>query len=487
MLPAKTYAKINIIEPSNFPSQKDRFTMTKIKQFSRRDFLRTMAILGIGVRFSPRRIQAQSLKVVIIGAGAAGLATAYMLDEEGFDVTILEARNRVGGRAFTDYDLAPYPIELGAEFVHGSEVVTWDILEEYGQDSLDANDGDGYIYFAGELWTEKEFADEYDFNGDIETLIGTLIQEWVDEDNDDVTIKALLDEYEEDYEDLADSEVRRLLDNKTANEYGANLDELSVQGFALASGAGDGNGDFVLEEGYSALMNAVAEELDIRLNTPVTAITWNNNGVQIKTANGDIIDADKVVITLPLGVLKSNQVTFSPPLPPKKLDAITRLGAGHVDKLILKFDRPFWDEEMESVDTTLDTQIWWRPGIGRDDELPILTALIGGKHAVRFEGMTDEQVIAAGLRDLEEMFDMDNLAEHLVEGKFIAWGRDPYSLMGYSYVPVDGDGLNEILGESVEDVLFFAGEATHPRNFATVHGAIESGLRAAEDVVDSIE
>lgn len=461
--------------------------MAKTKTFSRRDFLRSLAILGIGIKFVPHRIHAQSAKIVVIGAGAAGLTTAYMLDDEGFDVTVLEARNRVGGRAFTDYDLAPYPIELGAEFIHGSEVITWDILEEYGQDSLDASDGVGYIYFAGELWTEQEFAEEYDFSGDIETLIGTLVEEWIEDDNDDVTIKGLLDEYQDEYEDLADPEARRLLDNKTANEYGANLDELSVQGFAMAGGTGDGSGNFVLEEGYSALMSAIASELDIRLNTPVTAITWNSNGVQLTTANGEVIDADKVVVTLPLGVLKSNQVSFSPPLPSQKQDAIRRLGAGHVDKLIFKFDMAFWDEEMESLDTTLDTQIWWRPGVGRDGELPILTALIGGKHAVRFEGMTDEQVIAAGLRDLEEMFGVDNLAEHLVEGKFVAWGRNPYSQMGYSYIPVDGEGLNQVLGASVDDVLFFAGEATHPQKFATVHGAIESGLRAAEDVINSIE
>ena len=141
---------------------------------------------------------------------------------------------------------------------------------------------------------------------------------------------------------------------------------------------------------------------------------------------------------------------------------------------------------METVDTTLDTQIWWRPGIGRDDELPILTALIGGKQAVKFEGMSDAEVIAAGLRDLEEMFDVDDLASHLVEGKFVAWGRDPYTLMGYSYIPIDGEGLNDALSEPIDEVLFFAGEATHPRKFATVHGALESGLRAAEEVIDTI-
>lgn len=457
------------------------------RKFSRREFLRSMMILGIGVRLLPRAVAAQSGRIIVIGAGASGLAAAYSLMDEGYEVLVLEARNRVGGRAWSDNTLAPYPIELGAEFVHGSEVVTWDMLEEFEQDSLDEDEGEGYIYFEGELWTEAELADEYDFDGDIETLVETLVEEWIEEDNDDASLKDLLDAYQDEYEDLADPEVRRLLDNKTANENAANNDDLSIYSIVNSAGIEDGSGDYWLEEGYSALMNAIADELDIRLDTSVIKIEWNASGASVTTGIGETLTADKVIVTLPLGVLKAGVVEFSPALPAGKQDAIRRLGAGHVDKLILKFDTVFWDEEMVSVDTTLDTQIWWRPGYGRDDELPILTALIGGRMAERFETMSEAEVIAAGLRDLEQMFEVENLADHLVEGKFIAWGSDPYARMGYSYLPVGGDGLNDTLAEPIDDVLFFAGEATNADQFATVHGAFESGFRAADEVMEALD
>lgn len=231
-------------------------------------------------------------------------------------------------------------------------------------------------------------------------------------------------------------------------------------------------------------MTAIADEVEVRLNTVVTAINWDNNRVRIIASDGQEFEADKVVITLPLAVLKSNQVTFSPALPDAKLTAIQTLGAGHVDKLILKFDSAFWDDDFAGVDTTLPTQIWWRPGIEREnDELAILTALIGGESAVQFEAMSEAEAIQAGLRDLEAMFGISDLQGKLLEGRFIGWGSDPFSLMGYSYIPVGAKGQNEVLASPISDVLFFAGEATHETSFATVHGAIESGIRVADEIM----
>ncbi len=456
-------------------------------KLTRRELLKTLAILGVGIKLAPRRIQAQSGKMIVIGAGASGLVAAYWLMDEGYDVTILEARDRVGGRAWSSYALAPYPIELGAEFVHGSEVATWDLLEDVGQDSLDEADGVGYVYFEKELWTEEELNDEYEFDGDLEALLEILVEEWSDESDEDISLADLLDYFAEEYEDIENADIRQLLINKIANEYGAPADKIGVKSLVAGAGIDSGEGDFVLEEGYTALMTAIADKLDVQLNTVVTSVNWSSDGVEIMTADGTEYEADQVVITLPLGVLRANKVAFSPPLPDAKQNAINTLGIGHVDKLILKFDEAFWDDDMAGWDTPLDSQIWWRNGLGRDDEQPILTALIGGEAAIRFEGMTEAEVIQAGLSDLEQMFELENLADNLVEGHFISWGTDPYALMGYSYIPVNGVGLNAILAEPVDDVLFFAGEATHANNFATVHGAIESGIRVAEEIIESNE
>ena len=239
---------------------------------------------------------------------------------------------------------------------------------------------------------------------------------------------------------------------------------------------------FVFGRDTPPYCNNWRQGLDIRRSTPVQRIQWGATGAKIFTEQG-ILEADRVVITLPLGVLQAGDVTFDPPLPPEKLTAIQALGAGHVDKLILKFTEPFWPTEFGALATSLASQVWWRPGWGRDNEAPILTALIGGQAAENFEQMGEQAVIQAGLQDLETIFGVSNLAEKLVEGHFVAWGTDPYAKMGYSHVPVGAVGQREVLARSVENVLFFAGEATHTIRAATVHGALESGLAAAEEIM----
>lgn len=453
---------------------------------SRRTFLKTLLCSSIALKLGSRQhpLKSQSTSIIVIGAGASGLAAAYMLTDEGYNVTVLEARNRVGGRAFSDYSLAPYPIEMGAEFIHGDGVVTWDVMAEFDMDSLDQNEYNTMIHIDNTIMTADEFTDEYEV--DVESVLDTLIAEWLDEGNDDISIQGLLEDALDSVELAAYSELIRLLDTISATDNGGNIGEVGISGLASSGSEDAGNGDFRLEDGYSVLMNAIAEELDVQLEMPVQQIEWGTSGIRITTDNGEQFEADKLIVTLPLGVLKSNQVTFLPSLPLAKQNAINMLGAGHVDKVILKFDEAFWVDEFEIIVTTLNTQSWWRPGIGRDDELPILTALVGGDDAIRYEGMTNDEVIAANIQQLEQIWGVDNLADHVVDAKFIAWGTDPYSQMGYSFVPVDGVGLNDALGESIDDVLFFAGEATHSTHFGTVHGALESGFRAAEEVIEAI-
>jgi len=454
-------------------------------RLSRRKFLQMLAMLGISATLRPKPLSAQSSSVLVIGAGASGLTAGYWLSEEGYTVKILEARDRVGGRAWSNYDLAPYPIEFGAEFIHGDEVVTWDILEELGQDSLNQAEGQFYIHFDKTLYTEEEFATANDLAASLPLLIVGSAYEWQSENNGDISITKLIDLIDEAYPDLVTAEVKRLLIHSVVNDYGALADDMSLRSLTESyETSGDGDGDFRLENGYSAIWEAIADELDIVFNSPASHIEWSDNGAVVTTQSGDTYEANHVIVTLPLGVLQSNQVNFIPALPQSKRSAIEQLGAGHVDKLIMKFDSPFWQGDMVGVITTLDTRVWWRPGFERDTEEPILTAFFSGESALKFEAMSEEDVISAGLADLEQIFGIENLKERLVEAHFISWGTDPYAKMGYSYIPVGVSGQNSILGEPVAGTLFFAGEATHPNRFATVHGAIESGIRVANEILD---
>ncbi|MEM6426057.1 MAG: NAD(P)/FAD-dependent oxidoreductase, partial [Cyanobacteria bacterium P01_D01_bin.128] len=188
------------------------------------------------------------------------------------------------------------------------------------------------------------------------------------------------------------------------------------------------------------------------------------------------------VITVPLALLQANAVAFDPPLPETKVRAVHGLGVGHITKLILKFDQPFWADELESCLTTLDTQLWWRPGWRRHREAPVLTAFTGANGADKLGALGQEGAIQAGVQNLEQMFERP-LADRVVDARFVDWQSDPYAQMAYSYVPVGGAGVRSQLAQPVEQVLFFAGEATHPTRAATVHGALESGIRAAQEIL----
>jgi len=440
---------------------------------SRRRFLKGSAALlfmsSVGYLSRPHLNLAQahsSADVLVLGAGAAGLSAAQSLRRKGLSVTVLEARQRLGGRMWSDHNLAPYPIELGAEFIHGGQVSTWDLLESAQLTSLEDEGETVYVYLNGLLQPDSVL--ERDYVAELEEAL----ESW-DEEADE-PLSAVLPSLG------LSSEEARLLNSFFAPDNAADLDQYGILGYAEATFEGDGieEGDWRIVEGYSALVNFMGAGLDVRLNSIVERVSWDAGGVEVQTSDGRIYEADKLIITLPLGVLQKGSVTFDPVLPTWKQQAIQGLGAGIVNKLILKFSEPFWPDDLSVLVTPLDTQFWWRPGYDRDEEIPILTALIGGRSGADFSRLSESQAIERGLEELERMTgrSLDGL---LMEGRFINWGADPYSLMGYSYAPVGAAGLRAELARAVDNVLYFAGEATNALRPGTVHGAAESGETAA--------
>jgi monoamine oxidase len=240
---------------------------------------------------------------------------------------------------------------------------------------------------------------------------------------------------------------------------------------------------FRVVEGYSALMQKIAEGIDVRLSTPVRRIGWSRDGVHAIT-NGETYEAAHAVITLPLAVLQQGDVAFDPPLPPEKQRAIAGLGAGANGKIILRFDERMWPDDLTLLLSGGDTQLWWRPGRCRDDEAPIITAYFGGSSVARFRAMGDDAPMAA-LRELETMLGR-KLEPHLETARFVDWPADPYAKMSYSYIPPGGAGLRAVLKQPVDGVLYFAGEAANPVRPACVHGAFDSGIEASRAIARAV-
>jgi monoamine oxidase len=226
-------------------------------------------------------------------------------------------------------------------------------------------------------------------------------------------------------------------------------------------------------------MRGIAGDLDVRLSTPVRRIEWSPEGVRAETDAGGF-EARHAIVTLPLALLQQGDVAFEPPLPAEKQRAVHGLGAGANGKIILRFAERMWPDDLTFLLSGGDTQLWWRPGRCRGDEAPVITAFFGGSAVERFRSLGEDAPLAA-LRQLEQILDC-KLESRLQEARFVDWPAEPFSKMSYSYIPPGGAGLRAALADPVDGVLHFAGEHTNPVRPATVHGAFESGVRAARAV-----
>jgi monoamine oxidase len=447
----------------------------------RRTLLQRLLVAGaiplLGRLHRPAHAQSTDpWRVIVIGAGAAGLAAARALADAGQAVTLLEARARIGGRVYTDYDFAPHPVELGAEYVYEGNTVTQPLLTAYDLETIPAFQSFDrmYIYAGERLYVPPTWFSLPALT--VATGLEAQAEAWFQSGQPDVSIAAMLRQ-----DGVAlDATNLRLLDHIFSSENGASLEQFSTYGLAEADFTEDESKRLL--DGYSGLMAALSEGLDIRLGMPVSCVAWSAEGALVTTQSGETFEADKLVITLPLAVLQAGDVRFDPPLPASTQAAIDGLGAGMITKMQFRFDTPFWPDDFEYIYTTERTHIWWRPGYGRTNEAPILSAFPGAADALAFSRMSEAEAVAAALLDLETMLG-ESVTSRLVDYRIANWPADPYTKMAYSYVPVGGAGLRAALAEPIADALFFAGEATSINNPATVHGAVGTGFKTAERIL----
>lgn len=410
--------------------------------------------------------------VIIVGAGIAGLATAEELAAQGVErVLIVEARDRVGGRIWTDTIGDNIPIDVGASWIHG--VNNNPIAQIAQKNNIDTQA------------TDYENETEYRSGAAAKSVRSNLWEDFEGfaYDYDTRSIQSNLDAYVQD-NNLNAGEIQYLeyLINITIeHELGADGKDVSMESFD----GGDelSGGDVLLPGGYSQIVAVLAEDKEITLEQPVTAIDYSGELVSVQTQKGDVLLAKQVVITVPLGVLKKQYISFTPPLPQRKQAVIDRLGMGVLNKTYLLFDEVFWDTEVELIGYVGTEKGQWAETLNLYPytQQPILLMFNAGEYGIEIEGKSDRDIIEAAMSVLKEMYGSDIPSP--VDSVITRWSSDQWSGGSYSYVPTGASFKDyETLGESVDTKLFFAGEATNADFPATVHGAFLSGVRVATEI-----
>jgi monoamine oxidase len=394
---------------------------------TRKEFIRLSTLLGIGMPFlgtttsctkndliAPFEVNFSG-KVLIIGAGAAGLTAGYILKRHHIDFEILEASSIYGGRVKGIKDFVDFPIDLGAEWIHDRP----DILSR--------------IISNGEV------------EGNVELINYSPEELYVWRDGD--------------------LKKRNLF----TNFYG----EYKFKN----------SGWFDFFETF--IVPSVRDQ--IVLNSPILEIDYSSDKVHLTNTTGDTFEGDRVIVTVPLNMLRNNSIQFIPEYPAKKVNALENVPMPDGIKVFIEFKEKFFPDILafgtliDFVNDSEGERIYYDAAFRKDTDRHVLGLFSVGPEATTYtEIKTDSQLIEYILDELDEIFD-GQARQHYIQHVVQNWSKEPYIMGSYSHY--DNDGDKEILTEPIDDLVYFAGEAYAPEAYSTVHGACESAYVAVEQIL----
>jgi monoamine oxidase len=419
------------------------------------------------------------LRVLVLGAGMAGLSAARHPPPAGADVDVIEARDRIGGRTFTSNLWPDLPLDMGASWIHGTK----------------GNPITALASQIGAKWTATSYQRSLNLDkaGNPTDFLDAAVRakklvkvarRRADDLDHDVSLQAAI-EASPKWRALSPSDrqlLRLAINTRIEHEYSGDWSRLSAWYF-------DDGDDFpgdeaVLNAGYGPLVTHLANGLNIHLGEAVTAIAPTAKGVEVTTTFRSHI-ADRVIVTLPLGVLKSGTVRFAEPLKRNRQRAIDGLEMGLLNKCWLRFDRIFWPEDVDWIDYLGPVEnLWadWMSGV-RSTGKPLLVGFNAAAAADRLETLDDRATVNAAMEALRSMFGTS--IPDPIGSQITRWRQDPFSRGAYSFNAV-GTGAKDrraLFGPDWDGRLQFAGEAASHDHPGTTHGALMTGLAAAIGVL----
>ncbi|CAL9754074.1 unnamed protein product [Musa acuminata subsp. burmannicoides] len=465
------------------------------------DFLLEHGYINFGV--SPA-VRAQFLdehdkgSVIIVGAGLAGLAAARQLLSFGFKVLVLEGRDRPGGRVYTTKmgkqgNFAS--VDLGGSVITGIHANPLGVLARQLGIPLHKIRDYCPLFRPDGGHVDRSLDVEVDlvFNKLLENA--ARVREVLGESADGISLGSAIERLQLLYGVARKTEERELLDWHLANLEYANagcLSDLSLAHWDQDDPYEMGGDHCFLAGGNWRLINALCEDVPVLYKKMVTRIAYGGGFVEVVVAGGQVFQADMVLCTVPLGVLKSGTIKFDPELPAQKLQAIQRLGFGLLNKVAMIFPYVFWGEEIDtfgclSKDRSKRGEFFLFYGYHTVSGGAVLIALVAGEAALNFEHSDPVASLHSVLGILRGIYGPKGVfVPDPIQTMCTRWGSDPLCCGSYSHVRVGSSGSDyNILAANVGGRLFFAGEATNREHPATMHGAFLSGLREASCILQT--
>jgi monoamine oxidase len=430
-----------------------------IMKINRRVFI--TGIIASTSTFFARAGTVTDTDVIIIGAGFAGISAARQLKSLGVRAIVLEARDRIGGRAFTDTKTLGRKFDQGAYWLHNKATnPLLPLARELGTNLLDSSMSNGQIFFRATVYPDLSWGAVSDALRAYElrqALASRILK--------DVSLGATLPN---------PTLAQRFVKNIHAIEMGDDPDLISRKGYHMLE-AGE---DLIPETGMGTLAQGLASGLDIRLNCPVAALVWHGaHGVTVKGSFGQLM-ARKVIITVPTGVLASGAIRFDPALPQATEAAISNLPMGAFEKHAMLLSQAMPDLPEYAVSKShIEQGIYHALVVSPDKKM--VTAMIPGP--------VSRDLFKAGMPAMEAF--ADDLLKNVIgsQARVVArattnWQRDPFARGSYAYSKVGHSNAREIYAQPIDDRLFFTGDGADDPLAVTAGGAWRNGQKAARTV-----
>ena len=412
--------------------------------------------------------------VLVIGAGISGLAAAKKLKDKGFTVIVIEAQEKIGGRLRTDRSLG-IAFDEGASWIHGPNGNPITKLASQAGATTYLTDDDNLAVFDnnGTAYSETFLDSQYtEFENALNAVrgAGTKRQSFQ-------TIFNSL------YPTQANNRLwKYMLSAYLEFDTGGDISKLSSKHF-YDDEAFRGK-DVIVINGYDKVANLFGQGLDIRLNSRVSEINYNETKSLVKV-NGNSIEADYVIVSVPLGVLKNNSIAFKPSLPAIKLSAIQNIQMGNVNKFLFIWDTPFWDTNIQYIGYTPETKGKFNYFMNMMKFLPTINGLMTfafGDYATVTETMTDDQINSEVMAQLKTIY--GNSIPNPTTMLRTKWGQNINTFGAYSFATNGTTSADfDTMATEINNKLFFAGEHTERDYRGTVHGAYLSGIREADKII----